>query len=97
MDDDGNKVLSLKGTLWTRVGDPDWTDYTLTVRVKLVNVHEEEDARISVRLGDDGKRYFVSVPQQDPAFANQNRGEFSNMAKVDLVCGDGAWYVFKIV
>lgn len=98
LDDDGNKVLSLKGTMWVGAGDPDWTDYTLTVRVKLVDVPEEEEARICVRLGHEGgRRYLVSVPQQDPAFSKQYGGEFSNLAKVEMVCGDGAWHVFKIV
>ena len=97
LEDDGNKVLSLKGTMWAGAGDPDWTDYTLTVRVKIVDMPEDEEARICVRLGDEGQLYFVSVPQSDPSFAKQYRGWFSNLAKAEMVCGDGAWHVFKIV
>jgi hypothetical protein len=52
VDDGGNKVLSINGTMSVFAGR-DWADYTLMVRVKLVDA--PEGAFICVRVGEEGR------------------------------------------
>jgi hypothetical protein len=95
LDDDENKVLSLKGTVSALAGEPYWTDYTLMVRVKLVDV--PEGAFILVRMGEEGKKYVVEIPQQDPTFIKQLGGESYYLAKVPLAISNGTWHTVKVV
>ena len=66
LDDDGNKVLSVKGTVGVAAGASYWTDYTLIVRVKLVDVPEYQG--IQVRMGETGLGYIASFSLTDVAF-----------------------------
>jgi len=95
VDDDGNKVLSLKGTMSAAAGEPYWTDYTLMVRVKLVDV--PEGVFILVRMGEEGQKYVVEIPQQDPTFIKQLGEESYYLAKVELALSNGTWHTLKVV
>lgn len=95
VEDDGNKILSLKGTVSASAGEPYWTDYTLMVRVKLVD--GPEGAFILVRLGEEGETYVVEIPPQDPTFRKEFEEESYYLAKVPLAINNGTWHTVRVV
>lgn len=94
LDDDGNKVLSLKGTVLAAAGNMDWTDYTLMVRVRLVDV--PDGARICVRVREEGQMY-VAFGENDLMFTKEYPDRGYEIAKMETAYGDAVWHVFKVV
>jgi hypothetical protein len=95
VDDGGNRVLSLKGTVTASAGDADWMDYTLMVRVRLVDVPEE--VQIRFRVGEWGRCYAVNVPQRDPVLTKTVGDEPRYLGKVMLTLSNETWHTFKVV
>lgn len=92
--EDGNNVLNLKGAVIAKAGDPDWSDYTIEVRVKIVEGQDE--AHINVRMGDPAPRYFVRLPKQDLFFSKEYQAEFPDLAKADMERGDDTWCLIRV-
>jgi hypothetical protein len=97
LDDNGNKVLSVKGTVWVAAGAPYWTDYTLIVRVKLVDA--PEDVRIAVRRGESGEEYSVgfSLNEMDLIKSPGWETESICLSKFGSSFSSDTWYTVKIV
>lgn len=97
LDDDGNKVLSVKGTVGVAAGAPYWTDYTLMVRVKLVDVPEY--LGIQVRMGETGLGYIASFSLNDMVFTKSLGwgSEPIDFTKVESTLSSDTWHTLKIV
>ena len=92
--EDGNNVLGLKDAVIAKAGDPDWSDFTLEVRVKVVEGREE--AHINIRMGDPAPRYFARLPQQGLIFSREYHAEFTDLAEADMERSDDTWYLIKV-
>ncbi|MFH2110343.1 MAG: hypothetical protein ABIJ47_03670 [Candidatus Bathyarchaeota archaeon] len=97
LDDDGNKVLSVKGTVGVAAGAPYWTDYTVIVRVKLVDA--PEDVKIAVRRGESGEEYSVgfSLNEMDLIKSPGWETEPICLSKFGSSFSSDTWYTVKIV
>jgi hypothetical protein len=97
LDDGGNKVLSVKGTVGVAAGAPYWKDYTLMVRVKLVDVPEY--LGIQVRMAETGLGYIASFSLTDVVFTKSLGwgAESIGFTKVESTLSSDAWHTLKIV
>jgi len=97
LDDNGNKVLSVKGTVGVAAGAPYWEDYTLMVRVKFVDAHEA--VRISVRTGESGAGYSAGFSLTDMEFFKSLGWESEPIyvTKFPSYISGDTWYTVKIV
>jgi hypothetical protein len=97
MDDNGNMVLSVKGTVSIAAGAPYWADYTLIVKVKLVDA--PEGVMIRVRLGEAGEGYSVDLSSSDFVFIKSLGwgSEPIYLTKLESLLNSGTWYTVKIV
>ncbi|OGD47112.1 hypothetical protein A3K69_04710 [Candidatus Bathyarchaeota archaeon RBG_16_57_9] len=97
LDDGGNKVLSVKGTVGVAAGAPYWADYTLMVRVKLVDVPEY--LGIQVRMGETGLGYIAYFGPTDVVFVKSLGwgAESIDFTKIPSTLSGNTWHTLKIV
>ncbi|HEX9915541.1 MAG TPA: family 16 glycoside hydrolase [Candidatus Bathyarchaeia archaeon] len=97
MDDGGNMVLSVKGTVGVAAGASYWADYTLMVRVKLVDMPEY--LGVQVRMGETGRGYIASFSPTDVVFTKSLGwgAESICFTKVESTLSSDTWHTLKIV
>jgi len=97
LDDGGNKVLSVKGTVGVAAGASYWKDYTLMVRVKFVDVPEY--LGIQVRMSETGQGYIASFSLTDVVFVKSPGwgSESIDFTKIPSTLSGNAWHTLKIV
>lgn len=97
LDDGGNKVLSVKGTVGVAAGASYWKDYTLMVRVKFVDVPEY--LGIQVRMAETGQGYIASFSLTDIVFVKSPgwESESIDFTKIPSTLSGNTWHTLKIV
>jgi len=92
--DDDNYVLSGRGHTWAEVGDLEWTNYTLEVKVKFVT---PGGCHISFRMGIPSSRYFIQIWPENMILTKEYMGTFSEVKKERITLNTGLWYTVKIL
>jgi len=97
LDDGGNKVLSVKGTVEVTLGAPYWADYTLMVRVKLVDAPEE--ISINIRRGDSGTGYSAGISLNGIEFLKSLGWDTEPiyLTKIESTLSSNTWHTLKVV
>jgi hypothetical protein len=97
LDDGGNKVLSVKGTVGVAAGASYWKDYTLMVMVKFVDVPEY--LGIQVRMAETGQGYIASFSLTDVVFVKSPGwgSESIDFTKIPSTLSGNTWHTLKIV
>jgi len=97
LEEDGNKVLSVKGTVGVGFRAPHWTDYTVMVRIKLIEA--PEDVRVVVRTGDSGAGYNFGFSQGEMEITKSHGWSTEPTYITKFLSGFGIdkWHTIKIV
>jgi len=97
LDDNGNKVLSVKGTVGVGAGAPYWKDYTVIVRIKPMDA--PEGVRVVIRTGESGAGYSVEFSPTDTVFTKSLGWETEPIyiTKFLSAFSSGTWHTVKIV
>lgn len=93
--DNGEHVLQGTGHKWARVGSYNWTDYTLTTKVKLM----QGGIHVNFRVCDEG-RYLVEFWPNRMTLSKQYdkwRQWAESLANAPVNISTGRWYELKIV
>lgn len=93
--DDGNNYLSLTGPVIAKMGDHDWENYTLKVKVRFMEGPEE--CHVNVRMGNPAPRYFVRFPEYAICLTKEYMEEFLDVAEATFDRVVGVWYEVKVV
>jgi len=96
VEDDGNNVLSVKGTVMVALGETYWTDYTLIVKVKLVD--GTETVSINIRM-ENGQGYSACFSPENFEFIKSTGFDTEPiyLTKIPSSMSGGTWYTVKIV
>ncbi|MFQ6074632.1 MAG: family 16 glycoside hydrolase [Candidatus Bathyarchaeia archaeon] len=89
--DDGNYVLSEEGAVWADAGDLTWTDYTLEVKVKLLDV----GTHINFRMSAPNIRYFFRFFSDELSLCKPPFETYLKNIKIEHDLN--TWYTLKIV
>ena len=95
VDEGGNTVLEGSGATWATLIEGDsWTDYTLTVRVKMI----AGSAQIMFRMSDERGRYIVGLHPGGVYLRKESPWEHisSDLATASISLTYGTWYTVAI-
>ena len=91
---EGNHVLCSRGQTWAETGESTWTNYTITVRLKMLS--PESGNHISVRRSGSS-RYFVQIWMNSLGLSKEHMGTFTQLEERNVYFQTNKWYNIKTV